>query len=339
MAAGALILVWLYVLYLPMAFLDDEYPRWTAKLALLDRCDLGDVLILGDSRAAVGIAPMQMAARGTNLALAGTTSIEAYTVAQRALRCPVPPRRVILSISPPQLTQVNTFWDKSVRYRLLGLTELRTLLDVSRSTGDYSVFTLDDRDGLPPVLKALLHGVRFPALYFNSLVQNCVFLRFWRNEAILRAVEAARGQYFFQHVPFDASTMVTGEARMAGLVPSPTLDAYMERLLDMLERRDIPVDFLAMPINANTGRHISPGLRAGLDAYLHELEQRHPLFHVIGETLPSWPAAYFNDPLAHFNAVGTQLFSERLSKCLASAGPSAGSLASFPACNRVLDQP
>lgn len=337
--ASALLLVWLYVLYLPMAFLDDEYPRWTEKLEMLDRCDIGEVLVLGDSRAAVAVAPRQIKTPTANLALAGSTSIEAYTVAERAMRCPIPPRRVILSISLPQLVQINTFWDKSVRYRLLGLPELWTLLDTARTLQDFTAFTLDDRDGLPPSLKVLLHGTRFPSLYFNSLVQNGIFLRFRRNEGILREVAAARGQYFFIGVPFDEASTVTLEARMPGLAPSPVIDAYMERLLDLLERKGIPVDFLVMPVNENTGRHINPTLRAELDAYLHKLEQRHPLFHVLGNAIPSWPAAYFNDPLAHFNIQGTSLFSGRLGKCLDDARSSTAALASFPECGHVLDKP
>lgn len=338
-AATALLLVWLYVVYLPMAFLDDEYPRWTAKLAMLDNCDLGDVLIIGDSRAAVGIAPRQIGTPVTNLALAGSSSIEAYTVIERMLRCPRLPRRVILSLSPIQLRQVGTFWDKSVRYRLLGLPELRTLLDVSKKLQDYTAFTLNDRDGLPPFLKVLIHGVRFPSLYFNSLVQNGVFLRFRRNEDILRAVTAARGQYFFLNVSYDRSSALTPEAGMSGVAPPPVLNAYMDRLLDLLELKGIPVDFLAMPINANTGWHVGSAFRVELDAYLRKLEQRHPHFRVLGTTLPSWPDAYFNDPLAHFNAQGTQAFSARLAACLDSAKASTGALTAFPECRRVLDQP
>lgn len=126
---------------------------------------------------------------------------------------------------------------------------------------------------------------------------------------------------------------------MSGLAPSPVIDAYMERLLGLLERRGIPVDFLAMPVNENTGRHVSPTLRSELDAYLRKLERQHPLFHVLGSAIPSWPAAYFNDPLAHFNPQGTRLFSSRLSKCLDSAGSSTAALSSLPECRHLLDQP
>ena len=338
-ATAALSLVWVYVVNLPMAFLDDEYPRWAAKRALLGSCDTGDVLILGDSRAAVAIAPRQIATRVTNLALAGSSSIEAYTVAERALRCPRLPRRVILSLSPIQLTGAGTLWDKSVRYRLLGWPELKTLLDVSHQAGDYSAFSFEDRDGLPPFLKALVHGIRFPSLYFNSLVQNGVILRLKSNEAILRDVTAARGQYFFLPQPFDPSRAFTPEVAMSRIAPPPVLDAYMGRLLDLLEHKGIQVDFVAMPINASSGGRIGSTVRGDLDRYLRALEQRYPNFHVLGDTLPSWPDPYFNDTLAHFNTHGTEVFSNRLAACLDAAGSSAVGLAAIATCRALLNQP
>src|ERR1041384_7356107 len=55
MTAGSLFgLIWLWVVAMPMAFLDPEYPAWRARQMLLANCDPG-ILILGDSRAAAGI--------------------------------------------------------------------------------------------------------------------------------------------------------------------------------------------------------------------------------------------------------------------------------------------
>ena len=47
MAAG-FALAWAWVAAMPLAYLDPEYPVWRAKLAMLQRCDLGEVLVVGD---------------------------------------------------------------------------------------------------------------------------------------------------------------------------------------------------------------------------------------------------------------------------------------------------
>jgi hypothetical protein len=78
---------------MPLAFLDPEYPAWLAKEQMLARCDLGQVLVVGDSRAAVDIEPTLLPVRATNLAVGGGESIEAYSVVRRALACATPRRR------------------------------------------------------------------------------------------------------------------------------------------------------------------------------------------------------------------------------------------------------
>lgn len=40
-------LVWAWVAAAPMAFMEPEYASWRAKQVMLDRCDLGDAIILG----------------------------------------------------------------------------------------------------------------------------------------------------------------------------------------------------------------------------------------------------------------------------------------------------
>jgi hypothetical protein len=91
---GGLALAWAWVVVAPLAFLDPEYPYWRAKQALLDRCDLGRVLVLGDSRAAVDIMPPRIAVPVTNLAVGGGEAIEARAALAR------PPQR-------PQFSQVH----------------------------------------------------------------------------------------------------------------------------------------------------------------------------------------------------------------------------------------
>ena len=325
-------LTWAYVLLAPGAFLDDEYARWTAKIQLLDRCDLGELVILGDSRAAVAIAPRQLGIPATNLALAGGTGIEALNVVDRMLRCPIPPRRVILSISGFQLGEIGTFWDKSVRYGLLGWRDLGPLLARSRAIGDMSLYA-GDRDGLPPLMKTVLHGVRFPSLYFNSLVQNGVVLRWSRNQAILRDVLAARGQYWFLGGTGRGSTAIVNEATLPSFNAPPILTDALDTLIARLAARGIAVDFVPIPVNQTSASVARAAYRAELGQYLADLARRHPNFTVLGDAFPAWPDLLFNDRFAHLNIDGTQRFSARLATCLAAAG--SGPLADNEPCRAI----
>lgn len=309
------VLVWAWVAAMPLAFLDPEYPAWRAKLVLLHRCDLGDVVVIGDSRAAVDVMPWLLPVRATNLAVGGGETIEAYAALSRALACPHPPRRVVISLDAAHFTEPDLFWERSVRFGFLGRTDLALLRQTEHRTGDDSFAAPRLSDGLPSMLRARLYTWRFPPLYFSSLVRGGVILRLWRNRTRFAAVLAARGQYFFG-INAGSST-VAAEGHMASFRPLPVLDRYFDRILALLNARGIPADFIAMPMNRATGIAVRPAVRAGFARYLAAYAARYPNFHVIGPVMPDWPDRYFGDAFSHMNPRGARLLSAEFGRCLA----------------------
>jgi hypothetical protein len=313
MAAG-FALVWAWVAAMPLAYLDPEYPVWRAKLAMLQRCDLGDVLVVGDSRAAVDVMPALLPVKTTNLAVGGGMPIEAYVAVARALACPVPPRRVVISLDAAHFAKPDLFWERTVKFGFVGPADLELLRRLISETGDASLAAPKLPDGLPSALRGWLYAWRFPPLYFGSLAKGGLFLRLWRNQAAFAAALEARGQYFFGID--DGSSTVAVEGHMAAFVPLPVLDHYFDRMLALLAARRIPADFIAMPMNQATGRAVLPAVRAGFAAYLARYEARYPGFHVVGPAMPAWPDRYFGDEFSHLNPEGAALLSMRFGQCL-----------------------
>src|SRR5580700_10709141 len=165
-------LVWLWVVLLPMAFLDPEYPAWRAKQIMLANCDLGNVVILGDSRAATAMMPARWSIKATNFAVGGGEPIEALAALGRILRCPVQPDRVILSLDAVHFTEPDLFWERTARFGFLDEDEIATLRDISHRLGDFSVYEVRHNDGLPSWLRDAMYRVRFPSLYFTSLMKG-----------------------------------------------------------------------------------------------------------------------------------------------------------------------
>jgi hypothetical protein len=217
MAAG-FALVWVWAAAMPLAYLDPEYPVWRAKLAMLQHCDLGDVLIVGDSRAAVDVLPALLPVKTTNLAVGGGMPIEAYIAVARALACPIPPRRVVISLDAAHFAVPDLFWERTVKFGFVGLADLALLRRLARETGDASLAAPKLPDGLPASLRGWLYAWRFPPLYFSSLAKGGVFLRLWRNQAAFAAALVARGQYFFGRD--DGSSTVATEGHMVAFVPN-----------------------------------------------------------------------------------------------------------------------
>ena len=307
-------LVWLWVAAMPLAYLDPEYPAWLAKRQMLRDCDIGDVLLLGDSRAAVDVRPALLPTNLVNLAVGGGESIEAYVALTRALACPTPPRRVVISLDATHFTQADLFWERSVRFGFLNARALAAVRDVAASTGDASFAAPKIPDGLPATIRGWLYAGRFPPVYFSSLVKGGIFLRLWRNQAALHAALAARGQYYFGRAA--GSSTVAAEGHMTDFVPLPVLDRYFDRMLRLLAARGIPVDFVAMPMNQSTARAVPPAVRSGFAAYLAGYAARYANFHVVGPVMPAWPDRYFGDAFAHLNPPGAERLSVWFGKCL-----------------------
>ena len=309
--------VWLWVLIMPMAFLDPEYPSWRAKQTLLAACDLGEVLVLGDSRAAVGLMPAAWSVRGVNLAVGGGEPIEALAALTRALRCPNPPKRVILSFDATHFTHPDLFWERTVRFGFLNAAEIATLRRVSHTLGDLSVYEIRHTDDLPSLLRDWMHTASFPSLHFASLVKGGGFLRWSGNEAALAATLAARGQYFFGTA--SGSGAAAAESHMRGFQPLPVLDWYFLRVLDRLAARGIPAVFLSMPVNEATAGVTDPAVKAGFQAWLAGYEARYSGFRVAGDVMPVWPNALFGDGFSHLNPEGASRFNAALAPCMAEA--------------------
>ncbi len=308
--SAAFALIWAWVATMPLAFLDPEYPAWLAKERMLARCDLGSVLIVGDSRAAVDIEPALLPAKTTNLAVGGGESIEAWSAVRRALACAQPPTKIIVSFDAGHFMRPDLFWERSVGFGFLDPNEVAELRRVSQRLGDASIYGMKRSDGLPPRLRAALYAVRFPSLYFASLVHGGVLLRWWENRGSLQRTIATRGQYFFGTTA--GCNEVAVEGHLNHFAQLPVLDWYFDRMLALLAERGIEVDFVAMPMNEATARAVRPALRDGFAAYLASYAARYPNFHIIGDVMPHWPDRFFGDAFSHLNPRGAALFSTEL---------------------------
>jgi len=317
-ALASFALVWIWVATMPMAFMDPEYPAWRAKLVLLDRCDLGETVIVGDSRAAADILPSLLPVKATNLAVGGGESIEAYAALVRALACPVAPRLVIISLDPGHFANADQ-WERSVRFGFVRDADVAMLRAAARETGDYSVYAGRQSDGVPMVLRDALYRLHFPPLYFASLVRSGGALRWWRNRDMLDATLAARGHYYFGTEAGSGAVAVDGH--LTEFHPLPVLDLYFDRILALLEARGIEARFVPMPVNEATWREIRPAVRSAFVAYLSGYERRYKLFHVDQELTPHWPDRWFGDQFCHLNPEGAERFSLLLADRLRASPP------------------
>jgi hypothetical protein len=306
--------VWAWVIAMPMSFMEPEYAAWRAKLVMLDRCDLGGTIILGDSRAAADIMPVRLKFAATNLAIGGGEPIEALALLKRALACPDPPSRLILSFDPGHFSRPDLFWERSVRFGFLSASDIAELRRVSIATGDMSVYEERHADRMPSRLRDWLYLAHFPVYDFASLMHGAGFLRWPRNQRMLDETLARRGQYSFGTAP--TSHEVAVEGHLDGFTPLPVLDHYFHAILDLADQHGMQMLFLPMPINQATYDRVDPALRLGFAAYLHAYEDRYARFQVADDIMPHRPDASFGDQFCHMNPPAAERFSDELSQRL-----------------------
>lgn len=312
-AIAAFAVVWAWIGAAPMAWMDPEYGAWRAKLTLLDRCDLGEIAIIGDSRAAAGIMPARLGAPALNLAIGGGSPVEGLALARRLVGCPQPPRLVILSFDAGHFMEPDLFWERSVRFGLIGRDDLAELAEISARTGDWSVHEARQTDGLSPAARAWVHHLRFPTLHFASVLRAGIFLRWPRTHAQYTATLNSRGHYHFGTDP--GSDTAAREARLGPFAPRPVLARYFDQVLFLLAARGIEVLFVPVPVNEATAHAADPALASGFQTFLDGFEWRYPNFHRLGPVLTAWPNHWFGDGFAHLNPEGAIAFSDWLAGC------------------------
>jgi hypothetical protein len=302
-------LVWIYVWTMPMAFLDRDYPIWIAKRTMLDECRLGAVSVFGDSRTMAAVKPDAMPLPVTNFALSGTSPLETYFAVQRALRCPTPPKLVVIAHGALKFASDSDYWVFSARAGFLDYGEMQSVQAEAARLHDHELEDLRVGDEFGPAERDRLFAVRFPPFYFDSLVNGFLFARWYSNRQSMAQALQTSGHMTFGAASGDSG--VAGEGGISEFQPSPLIDLYFDKTLALLAAHHVPVIFLSMPVNQATFDQIPPQLQQKFAAYLQAKENQFPGLRVIGPPIPCWPNRFYGDSW-HFNETGATAFSREL---------------------------
>ena len=307
---------WIWSATMKLAFLDPEYAAWSAKQQIVSRCEMGKLLVLGDSRADAGIMPTRLSLPSSNIAVGGAKPVELYFFLQHALSCPNMPRRVILSIDAGHFNSTDTFWDRSARFGTFTAGDLHEIERVARITGDDKLFTEHRTDGFPDFLRDWLYAHSFPTLNFASMVRGGLFLRYNDNLAERQRALRSRGHSLFGTA--NGSDGLAEEAFQRRFAVLPLEGYFFNRMIEQMQARGIEVDFVVTPINHATAERMSPELTRTFAAFLNKTAQRHPNFHVLIAPTPSLPNRYFGDFFSHLNQAGAERFTATVNQALLS---------------------
>ena len=307
---------WIWASNGRMWFLDHEYPMWLAKDQMIEACDVGDTVILGDSRAMAGLMPAQISATTVNLALGAATPIESERIAERIAKCPTPPKRVLLSFQTPYMMIEQAYWERTALFHYLDFGQMEELRKLSLELQDTVVYSRRPFDSFLEIFKNYSYSIGFPSYYFPAMINARFIGRREKNEEFLQATLRNRGQHFFGMA--DRTEWFSSEAELTKFKPTPVLDHYFDRMLATLRERGIKVYFVGAPLNQFTYDRLDHEAMGGFVSYLESKAAKDPNFRILGSPVYALANDYFGD-VEHVNPRGSAVWSASVAELLKEA--------------------
>ena len=304
---------WVYTAQYPLLFEESGYLVWRAKFDAVASCSTGSDVMLGDSRAQAAFVPADYSTRAFNLALGGSTPLEAYLTFKQLAPCLTPGQHVMLSIAPGDFSHLSVWlWENGVRYGFFGLSDLRELAAGAAAAGDQSFARVETRVG-SGLSRDIMYGIHFPSLYTNNLLTARVMRRGEVNRELLARATERRG-----FMPFDTGNGVVtpvSETRQAHFRVLPVIDLFMRKLTGLAAAKGVVIDFIAAPVSELSLAAFTKSYQSEFADYMAQLAASSGgAMRIVSPLFYAFPDAAFSDE-AHVSEAGARRFTRWLARC------------------------
>jgi len=238
--------LWIYIIQSPLNFLDGELPYYLYnKETVNDENGRDyDVVILGDSVANAAYLPNLLGENTVNLALGGTTTVEAYHILENYLDTHEAPKAVFISYYDYHLLREDCFWNRTMYFHLLSFADE---IEIMKTVKDYNVPSIQQKDYIWEWLQYRLY---YPAKYTPALVSSELNQRYGINKAEYTSACLHAGEYiaslnwesYVPSEPVEYSSFSIGDF----------FYLYYDRILNLCEKNDIEVHIIQMPYCVNS---------------------------------------------------------------------------------------
>jgi hypothetical protein len=310
--------VWAFSAFAPNMFMDQDYGQWTAKMSMIQDCQVGDATIIGDSRASAAFVPAMLGQDTVkNLALTGATPIEVYYEVKKILACPKPPHVIVMSFASEQYEDPHWFWLHAARYGFFSFADLEDVRRTETELGEPTLYKGAFGTELPGNLKNWLYVNGFPPFNFASMLAAHGAGRSKANDLIRAQTLASGGQHLEGTAA--CATKPGSEASLSDFRPNRLIVLYLERLVHLIdERPGTSLWVMSVPISAMTAQALVPSYRAGYVRFLDSFKREHPDVQIVGEPFPEMNDCMFGDS-HHVNEHGAEAYSRQVAPIFTTA--------------------
>ncbi|MEI7983847.1 MAG: hypothetical protein WCI71_19530 [Bacteroidota bacterium] len=308
---GFYLLYAVLVAFFPWKIFYREYPMWVSKEEIMTDPLEYSTFVLGDSRALSAFLPVKIADNCYNLALGGGTPIEGYYTLKRLVRSHKV-KKIIVSYAPFHLESTDTFFERTIKFKFLTLTELTEIFRYSFSYNqkfwdEKSLYYKDPEEKALALIKAFLTFGNFPFYYKPELSNLSPVNRYKVNVTVYKEITASKGHFNFGTAEF--SDGLSKEANRSDFVLNKVCVAFLEKTFQIARENNIQVLYKTAPCNATSFLHLNKTYVSEYNRFFSELKHKYPSV-VFDETIYPESDSLFGDP-SHLNKRGCIYFSEK----------------------------
>lgn len=334
-----LLVIWipwtLFINYGRFYYAPIDFQTWNYKHELIKRNSNEfnpSHIILGDSLVVAAINPTLIERDFYNLAMSGSTPVDAWFYLNKYLKSGKSPKRVFLSFGITHWQGSDVFREQSLGFGLMTTKEIQEFFNSSKNIPlfyspekTFEVF----KDWFPfnyfwkhiitkyqktlAKIEALLIKIGITPFQYNhvkaSIGEMFQLQNIKKNEETYLTMEKTRGHHLFE--TNETIKFENPIAKYSGWNIHPLNDYYLRKILNRLHQAKIKTVIDFIPGNINSFIKLSPEFFNEMNNYFLRLKENFPEIQV--STLESLPEELFSD-MDHVNREGSIKYSQQFKK-------------------------
>ena len=237
-------LVWLYIIYGGMFYLDNEYAysRWNKEACSQNHEGAVKVIVIGDSVVNAALCPDYLSDSTYNLSLGGVSPAEMYYVLEEYLENNQAPEVCYIGFSDQGYITDQNLYKRILYFHRFSKEQEEAIFADAEAFGEQSILIEDYEN------ERKKYRLWFPDKYISALMNGGIFMRYSSNMECYKVVNEHKGSWMSQNENWDTgadnidyNSFPVGEMQ----------NYYMEKILDLCAEKGITPRLVMIPVRPN----------------------------------------------------------------------------------------
>ena len=279
-------------------YMQGEYSAWKQQKEYSLQKHAREAILLGDSRMKIDVNALELD-NTYNMALAGSSPIEAYYTLKRYLNAGNIPEKVYIGFAPTHFTSYENYLDRGIFFHYYSDNEISEI--------NFNILKYEGIDYSTEVQK---YKWRSPAVYLTTLLHSFKEDRASINKNLCKEMEDCKGTLTLNGQKNNGKPVIPEEAKENNFRVQQVLDYYLRETILMCNNNNIPVHIIQLPMGEHGVELLkSTGYMQQYENYMQTLADDYGISVEIH--IPVYPDELFADN-SHLNKQGQQQYTRHI---------------------------